>query len=209
MTAYYQTMQTASKSAVNMARAAGESTVNLEQIPKTSKAAELGLKALSIAGNMIVMWGISQAISIAASAWDHFNVTVKEVQENVDELTSNIKSLNAELDELKGKDSLTDAEQNRLKYLETRVDLEERLLKIEQTRLAQEQLGKSAKITDWFDDDSYVKKATKEFGALALDSSFLTNPGFNPLPFAFINGFMLTIMVQRPLFAKEMSSMKS
>ena len=162
---------------------------NNKQLTLSAKAESVALKALSIAGNMIVMWGISKAISIAASVWDHFNVTVKEVQENVDELTSNIKSLNAELDELKGKDSLTDAEQNRLKYLETRVDLEERLLKIEQTRLAQEQLGKSSKVTDWFDDDSYVKKATKEFGVYALDGNYFTNPGFNTIPFAFINGY--------------------
>ena len=155
----------------------------------SAKAGTVALKALSIAGNMIAMWGITKAISLAISAWDYFNVTVKEVQENIDTLTSNINSLNTELNELSSKNNLTDAEQQRLNYLETRIDLEERLLKIEQTRLAQEQLGKSTKITDWFDDDSYVKKATKEFGVYALEDNYLSNPGFNPIPLAIINDY--------------------
>ena len=133
----------------------------------SAKASTIAFKALSIAGNVIAMWGITKAISLAVSLWDHFNVTVKEVQENIDTLTSNINTLNTELNELNNKNNLTDAEQQRLHYLETRIDLEERLLKIEQTRLAQEQLGKSSKLTDWFDDDSYVKKATNEFGMYA------------------------------------------
>ena len=148
---------------------------SLNHMTMSAKIGQLALKGVSIAANIAIMWAFSAIISLVTWLWDQFNVTVKEVQANVDGLTANIANLNTELDELNSKNTLTDAEQNRLKYLESRIDLEERLLKIEQTRLAQEQLGDPSKITDWFDDDSYVKKASLEFGedAVKRPMSFL------------------------------------
>lgn len=106
MTAYYHTMQTASDSAVNMARAAGEATVNLEQIPKTSKAAALGLKALSIAGNMLLFIAISKGMDYLISANERFMESKQDIidkaNENIqkyDEETSSLEELQSKLKE--------------------------------------------------------------------------------------------------------------
>lgn len=83
-------MQNASDVAVNMAQSAGDATVNLEQIPKVSKAAAVGMKTLSIAGNMLLMWGISEAVSWAAKGIDnliHYEEKQKEIFENATKAT--------------------------------------------------------------------------------------------------------------------------
>lgn len=63
-TAFNRTMLNASKSAQDMVAKANGNIVSLGNLTKASKAAEVGLKALSIAGNMIVMWAISKGIEI-------------------------------------------------------------------------------------------------------------------------------------------------
>lgn len=99
MTAYYRTMQTASDSAVNMAQAAGNATVNLEQIPKTSKAAELGLKALSLAGNMLIAWGVSEAITLI-----HYCATASDkLKESANDLGSQFSSTKSDIEGYKTK----------------------------------------------------------------------------------------------------------
>ena len=62
-TAFYRTMQNASVEAQNMAASANGMVVNLEQIPKVSKAGKVALQALATVGNMLVFTGISMAIS--------------------------------------------------------------------------------------------------------------------------------------------------
>lgn len=99
MTAYYRTMQTASDSAVNMAQAAGNATVNLEQIPKTSKAAALGLKALSIAGNMLLFMAIGKAISFATEKITELANASKIAREKSSELTNQWKEENSSIDQ--------------------------------------------------------------------------------------------------------------
>ena len=60
-------MLNTSQQAQNVVAAANGNKVALEGMTKASKAAELGMKALSIAGNMIatmvVSWVLSEAIS--------------------------------------------------------------------------------------------------------------------------------------------------
>lgn len=63
MTAYYRTLQNASDAAIDMAISAGEAQVNLEQIPKTSKAAVFGMKALSFALNMAAQAAIMLVVN--------------------------------------------------------------------------------------------------------------------------------------------------
>ena len=63
-TAFYRTMQNTSKEAQNVVAAANGNKVALDGLTKSSKATELGMKALSMAGNMLLMWGISEAITI-------------------------------------------------------------------------------------------------------------------------------------------------
>lgn len=97
MTAYYRTMQDASDAAINMAKSANGATVNLEQIPKVSKAAEIGLKALSIAGNMLLMWGISEAIKLIS---DCANASDR-LKESAQELGSTFSSTKSDIDNYK------------------------------------------------------------------------------------------------------------
>ena len=92
MTAYYRTMQDASDSAVNMAQAARNMTINLEQIAKSSKVAELGLKTLSIAGNMLAMWFISKGIELAVTSLDKFINATKHAAENAQALSSTMNN---------------------------------------------------------------------------------------------------------------------
>ena len=64
MTAYYRTMQNSSDAAVKMAESAKGATVNISAITKTSKAAAVGMKALSVAANI----GLTVLASFAVSA---------------------------------------------------------------------------------------------------------------------------------------------
>ena len=149
---------------------------SLNNMTLGARASQAVLKGFAMVGNIVssmaIPWAISKIMSLAASVWDAANVTVQEVQEKIDGITSNLQTLNAELDELTVKSNLTEAEQNRLDYLQDRIDLEERLLKVEQARLVKEKLGDPNKITDWFDDDSYVKKASREFGEAGVSRPF-------------------------------------
>lgn len=103
MTAYYRTMQTASDSAVNMARSAGNATVNLEQIPKVSKAAELGLKTLSAAGNMLAEWAFSQVITLihdCATASDRLEESASDLGEQFSSTKSDIEGYKSKITDL-------------------------------------------------------------------------------------------------------------
>jgi len=99
MTAYYRTMQNASDSAVNMAQAAGNATVDLEQVAKSSKIAELGLKALSIAGNMLLMWGISEVITL----FNNLVTSTDRLKESAEELGSTLSSTRSDFEDYKNR----------------------------------------------------------------------------------------------------------
>lgn len=77
----------AAKQYVVDARKAGKSTDELvdglKDVPKTSKAATLGLKALSIAGNMIAMWAISEVITRTVSAINDYANSAEIAREKV------------------------------------------------------------------------------------------------------------------------------
>ena len=99
MTAYYRTMQTASDIATNMAKSAGTAVVNLDQIPKVSKAATIGLNLLRTAGNMLAMWAISEAIQLFQSC-----VTAsKRLQEAAKDLGSQFSSTQSDIEGYKAK----------------------------------------------------------------------------------------------------------
>lgn len=61
-TAFNRALQNASIEAQNLAASAKESTVNLEQIPKASKASQIALQGLATAGNLLFGMGISIVI---------------------------------------------------------------------------------------------------------------------------------------------------
>ncbi len=97
MTAYYRTLQNASDSAVNMAHAAGNATVNLDQVAKSSTIAELGLKTFSIAGNMLAMWGITKVIQLTATALDNYIHRLDNAKESLSSTQSELSSVNNEI----------------------------------------------------------------------------------------------------------------
>lgn len=63
-TAFYRTMKNASEKAKNLVASANGGKVALDGLSKASKAAELGMKALAMAGNAIVSWAAGEVISL-------------------------------------------------------------------------------------------------------------------------------------------------
>ena len=61
--AFEQAMENASQTAQNLAKSAKGAAVDINAIPKASKAAAVGMKALSVAGSMLVSMGIAFAIT--------------------------------------------------------------------------------------------------------------------------------------------------
>ncbi len=120
----------------------------------------------SIAANIGIMLAINLAIKAATAIWDAFNVTVAEVKEKVDELTSSLNSLKSEYEELHSRDydSLSNSEIRRLNYLERRIELEEELLAAEKRRLQEEKTNKG--LTAYFDDDNYNTKYQEQKGLI-------------------------------------------
>lgn len=98
-TAFYRTMQNASVEAQNMAASANGMVVNLEQIPKVSKAGQVALKGLAMAGNMLLMWGISEAISAIATAIDNEANRVEYAQERLEEFNNTVSESKKELED--------------------------------------------------------------------------------------------------------------
>lgn len=111
--AFNNTMQNSSKGAQKFVKGLQDGTNNLNQMTKASKAAELGMKALSMAGNMIAMWAIGEAISFAIKELDNFfNAADKAIEKGKNAL-SEIQSLNKEV-----KDTNEAIEANKDKYAE-------------------------------------------------------------------------------------------
>lgn len=92
-------MQNASKEAQNVVAAANGNKVALDGLTKSSKAAELGMKALSVAGNMLLMWGITEAIS----ALYKFSQVSKDVANSAQEIGSSFKETKKDIASYKEK----------------------------------------------------------------------------------------------------------
>ena len=99
-TAFNKTMRDASEEAQNMAASAKGFAVNLEQIPKVSKASQLALKGLAIAGNMFVSWAIAKGIELAAKAIDNFIHRVEYAKEALEESSESFQSATSDLEDL-------------------------------------------------------------------------------------------------------------
>ena len=141
-TAFYRTMQNASVEAQNMAASANGMVVNLEQIPKVSKAGQVALRGLAMAGNIVagilVGFVISKAVEVldncihrvenAKNALDEFNSSVKEQQKDISSQESWISENGKQFEELsKGVDkyghniSLTSDEFSEYKNLTSQI----------------------------------------------------------------------------------------
>lgn len=89
----------------------------LEQTSIKAKAATVGIKALSIAGNMLMMMGISLAISAVVKAFTHLYNISDKLAEKTKELTD---SLNSQVDEYNNLKSDLDEVNKKLKDNESR-----------------------------------------------------------------------------------------
>ena len=113
-TAFNRTMRDASTEAQNMASAANGLTVNLSQIPKVSKASQTALKGVAIAGNMLAMMAIGEAISLTikgidylvhyeekqAEAFKKASESTKQISEDVHSLKSGMSDTASKAKEL-------------------------------------------------------------------------------------------------------------
>ena len=191
MTAYYKTMQNASDAAVNMASSANGATVSISKIPKVSKAAELGLKALSIAGNMLMFWAITEGIQLAIKALDKLILTTEEAKEALDNSVSSFQGTTDELNNLESElettsdrirelqklaenNTISIAEERELELLKQQNDELERkiaLKKEEQVDAAKQVLKDAKKYSDKEVMSSYAYvSGTYEQGAPQYDS---------------------------------------
>lgn len=103
VTAYYRTMQEASDAAVNMAKSAGDTTVNLEEIPKVSKAASLGMELLANIGNKIANVLIEKGIQFFAKAIDNNGNSVKKLEQTISRLDEKISKYDSNIDSINNK----------------------------------------------------------------------------------------------------------
>ena len=69
-------------------------TTSLEKTTLSAKAGQLALKGLAIAGNMLLMWGISEAITFVARGIDNLANSAEHCKERVDELVSDFDNGN-------------------------------------------------------------------------------------------------------------------
>lgn len=146
-TAFYRTMQNTSKEAQNVVAAANGNKVVLDGLTKSSKAAELGMKALSMAGNMLLMWGISEAITIIydlATASDR-------LQKSAAQLGSEFANTKSDIDGYKTKiEELYQTINNDTSSYEDTYNARQELLKIQDEMI--EKFGDEAKAVDLVTD---------------------------------------------------------
>ena len=90
-TAFNRTMLNTSKDAQNVVAAANGNKVALDGLTKSSKAAELGMKGLAIAGNMFLSIGISFVISEGIKLIDNYIHRVDNAKDALEEFNSSVK----------------------------------------------------------------------------------------------------------------------
>lgn len=98
-TAFNRTMLNTSQQAQNVVAAAYGNKVALEGMTKASKAAELGMKALSIAGNMIATMVVSWVMSEAISWLNNLAHAEENARKRSEELTSSYEDENKNIDD--------------------------------------------------------------------------------------------------------------
>lgn len=135
----------------------------LEQMTIGAKAASVGLKALSIAGNMVAMWAITKGIELAVTAIDNYIHRVEKANETMSEAvseydsaktalkdtTSQLEEQNKRIDELNKKDKLTYVEQeelDKLKEATRQLELQKNIEEKEKANSAREVADKTVTV---------------------------------------------------------------
>lgn len=126
-TAYNRTMLNASEYAQNVASSANGMVVELEQIPKVSKTGQVALKGLAIAGNMIAMWAISEAIQLVSKSIKGLNDDCEQLENKISKLESTYNEQTQSIDEINRKLEENEQKINDILKLEnpTYVDLQD------------------------------------------------------------------------------------
>lgn len=75
-------------------------TANLQKTTAASKAGEIALKGLAMAGNMLAFWAITKGIELAVNALDNFINRAENAREALDESSSSFSTATSELEDL-------------------------------------------------------------------------------------------------------------
>ena len=97
--AFHKTMKQSSEAAQHLAKSANGATVNIGAIPKVSRAATVGLKALSVAMNI----GLTLIISELISGIFKMAGAYEEMSQQAADATTKFKEQSSSLEEYKGK----------------------------------------------------------------------------------------------------------
>lgn len=102
-TAFNRTMLNTSKDAQNFVAAANGNKVALDGLTKSSKAAELGMKALAMAGNMLLIYALTSAVDIiykCATASDRLAESAARMGSEFASTKSDISDYKTKIEEL-------------------------------------------------------------------------------------------------------------
>ena len=102
-TAFNRTMLNTSKDAQNVVAAANGNKVALDGLTKSSKAAELGMKALAMAGNMLLIYALTSAVDIiykCATASDRLAESAAQMGSEFASTKSDISDYKTKIEEL-------------------------------------------------------------------------------------------------------------
>lgn len=102
-TAFNRTMLNTSKEAQNVVAAANGNKVALDGLTKSSKAAELGMKALAMAGNMLLIYALTSAVDIiykCATASDRLAESAAQMSSEFVSTKSDISDYKTKIKEL-------------------------------------------------------------------------------------------------------------
>ena len=190
MTAYYRTMQNASEEAVNMAKSANESTVEISKIPKASKAAELRMKALSVALSVGVTLAATIAIKLLTVALDNMADSAEDVKNRLEDNKSVLSDYTSKIDELKEKleelnntnvsyfsQAKKDELESEKQYVESQIELYEQLKEAKEKAVADDYIkatmGKNEEVAIkqlWSELTSGDIEGLKDTGKEVLDN---------------------------------------
>lgn len=155
---YFKTLDNGKGTIDNSSASVEGMSVYLKKTGQAFDFAALKASLLNAALNAGIMIAFAAAIKAVEYAWDKANVTVQEVQGNIDDLSDSISTLEDEYNSLKdtGSENLTESEQARLQYLEDRIAREKELKELEEARLIREKYGNG--FTEYFDEDNQNAK---------------------------------------------------
>lgn len=145
--AFKNTMTNASADAQNFVHGLQDGTNNLNQMTKASKAAELGMKALSTAGNMLVNMGVAFVISSLISGIVSLINKENDLLNKAKELGEELNTSTTDIDSYKDKiDKLKDVINDSSSSIDDVADAREQLMTIQDEII--EKYGDEANVID-------------------------------------------------------------